>query len=35
MTKEDREKLVSLIMQLSDEEIAEVIRLFRETLAQQ
>lgn len=35
MSKEDREELVSLIMQLTDEEIARVIRLFRETLAQQ
>lgn len=35
MSKEDREELVSLIMQLTDEEIARVICFFQETLAQQ
>ena len=35
MTEQERRQLIEMIMQLSDEEIAEVIRLFRETLAQQ
>lgn len=35
MTEQERRQLAEMIMQLTDKEIAKVIRLFRETLAQQ